>query len=108
MWGGKSDRYKLVTTEGRSAVLGSRCRGLITNATDKSVNNEIVRNKMLLCFGTARVLSRAISYVLSNRAEKPVCAPGPCCTLEFAMWAKQIYMLPCSSRRHGVGRLLGL
>ena len=66
--------------------------GLITNATDKSVNNEIVRNKMLLCFGTARVLSRAISYVLSNRAEKPVCAPGPCCTLEFAMWAKQIYM----------------
>ena len=78
-----------------SAII--RCFGaslvLITNATDKSVNNEIVRNKMLLCFGTARVLSRAISYVLSNRAEKPVCAPGPCYTLEIAMWAKQIYVL---------------
>ena len=68
--------------------------GLITNATDKSVNNEMVRNKVLLFFGTARVLSRAISYVLSNWAEKPVCAPGPCCTLEIAMWAKQIYVLP--------------
>ena len=38
-----------------------------------------------LCFGTARGLSVAIAYLLSNRAEKPVCAPGPCCTLEFAV-----------------------
>ena len=43
---------------------------------------------MQLCFGTARGLSVAIAYLLSNRAEKPVCAPGPCCTLAFAMWAK--------------------
>ena len=45
---------------------------------------------MQLCFGTARDLSVAIAYLLSNRAEKPVSRPpGPCCALEFAiMWAK--------------------
>ena len=42
---------------------------------------------MQLCFGMAR---SAITYLLSNRAEKPVSRPpGPCCALEFAiMWAK--------------------
>ena len=40
---------------------------------------------MQLCFSTARGLPVAIAYLLSNRAEKPVCAPGPCCTLEFAV-----------------------
>jgi len=40
---------------------------------------------MQLCFGKARVLPVAITYLLSNRAEKPVCPPGPCCTLEFAV-----------------------
>ena len=40
---------------------------------------------MQLCFCMARILPVAIAYLLSNRAEKPVCAPGPCCTLEFAV-----------------------
>ena len=40
---------------------------------------------MQLCFCMARGLPVAIAYLLSNRAEKPVCAPGPCCTLEFAV-----------------------
>ena len=40
---------------------------------------------MQLCFCMARVLSVSSTNMLSNRAEKPVCPPGPCCTLEFAV-----------------------
>ena len=36
-------------------------------------------------FSMARVPSVEIIYLMSNRAEKPVCPPGPCCTLEFAV-----------------------
>ena len=39
---------------------------------------------MQLCFGKARDLPVATTYLLSNRAEKPVCPPEPCCTLGFA------------------------
>ena len=40
---------------------------------------------MQLRFSMARVPSVAIIYLLSNRAEKTVCPPGPCGTLEFAV-----------------------
>ena len=38
-----------------------------------------------LCFGRALALCIESECQLSNRAEKRVDAPGPCCTLEFAM-----------------------
>ena len=44
-----------------------------------------------LCFGIARDLSVAITYLLSNRAEKPVSRPpGPCCTLECAVPSRRV------------------
>ena len=44
-----------------------------------------------LCFGIARDLSVAITYLLSNRAEKPVSRPpGPCCTLKCAVPSRRV------------------
>ena len=40
---------------------------------------------MQLCFCMARGLPLSSTHMLSNRAEKPVCPPGPCCALEFAV-----------------------
>ena len=40
---------------------------------------------MQLCFGKAQVQPVSITYLLQNRAEKPVCPPVPCCTLGFAV-----------------------
>ena len=41
-----------------------------------------------LCFGRTRGLCIESEYPLSNRAEKRVEAPGPCCTLEFAVLSR--------------------
>ena len=42
--------------------------------------------QMQLCVGMSRDLSVDITFLLSNRAEKPVSRPpGPCCTLECAV-----------------------
>ena len=41
-----------------------------------------------LCFGRTRGLCIESEYQLSNRAEKRVEAPGPCCTLEFAVLSR--------------------
>ena len=42
--------------------------------------------QMQLCVGMSRELSVEITFLLSNRAEKPVSRPpGPCCTLECAV-----------------------
>ena len=40
---------------------------------------------MQLCFCMARGLPVSSTHMLSNRAEKTVCPPGPCGTLEFAV-----------------------
>ena len=47
--------------------------------------------QLQLCVGMSRELSVEITFLLSNRAEKPVSRPpGPCCTLECAVPSRRV------------------